>query len=86
MSAKLTSNSKQGLDRLHHCAKQQDPIWFGSEWESRNQFQWKRIGYNQAKYRSRKLMSNPKQGCLNMMHHCTKQQYPMWFEPNQPTN
>ncbi len=29
MSTKLTSNIRQGLDRMHHCAKQQDPMWFG---------------------------------------------------------
>ncbi len=22
---------KQGLDRIHHCAKRQDPMWFDSE-------------------------------------------------------
>ncbi len=24
------SNHKQGLDRMHHCAKQQDSMWFSS--------------------------------------------------------
>ncbi len=27
------SNPKQNLDKMHHSAKQQDPMWFGSVWE-----------------------------------------------------
>ncbi len=38
------------------------------EWKSRNQFQWQKIGYNQIKYSSRKLTSNPKQG-LDWIYH-----------------
>ncbi len=36
----MMSNPKQGLDRIYHCAKKQDPMWFGSGMrESVNQFQ-----------------------------------------------
>ncbi len=24
------NNPKQGFDRIYHCAKRQDPMWFGS--------------------------------------------------------
>ncbi len=30
MWRKLTNNPKEGLDRIYHCAKRQDPMWFGS--------------------------------------------------------
>ncbi len=29
-SSKLTNNPKQGLDRIYHWAKTQDPMWFDS--------------------------------------------------------
>ncbi len=58
---------------------QKDKILCGliQEWESRNQFHWQKIGYNQVKYRWRKL-TNPKQG-LDRIYHCAKKQDPMWF-------
>ncbi len=48
------------------------------EWESRNQFQWQKIGYNQIKYKWRKLTNYPKQGC-DGIYHCAKKQDPIWF-------
>ncbi len=42
------------------------------EWESRNQFQRHKIGYNQVKYRWRKLTNKPKQG-LNRIYYCYNQ-------------
>ncbi len=41
-------------------------------------FPWQRTGYSQVKYRSKKLMSNPKQG-FDRMHHCEQQKYSNWF-------
>ncbi len=48
------------------------------EWESGNQFQWQKIGYNQVKYRWKKLTNNPMQG-LDRIYRCAKMQEPMWF-------
>ncbi len=46
------------------------------EKESGKKFQWQKIGYNQVKYRWRKLTNNPKQG-LDRIHHCAKKQDPV---------
>ncbi len=60
------------------CRKARSHVVLVQERESGNQFQWQKIGYNQVKYRWRKLTNNPNQG-LDRINHCAKKQDPMWF-------
>ncbi len=79
MSNKLTSNPKNKVV-IGSIIVQKKRILAGlvPELEAWNQFQWQKIGYNQVKYKWRKLTNNSKQGlCRN--YHCGKRQNPMWF-------